>query len=138
MRTRALLGRATARSLPAYTNYWFYRALDAFAASDMATAVIGRPENHEANRVAYIKAMRTRLQLTEVYGVETSVLAAESGRRVDLFTTLLSLELMTAFFTVDYMQPYARHLNDTGNWRMALARLGFAGLLQRTSRTDFP
>ena len=57
------------RKLARLHEYWFYRALDEFAGSEIATRTIGRPENHEANRLAYIRAMRTRLQLMEVYGV---------------------------------------------------------------------
>ncbi len=75
-------------------QYWFYRAVDAFTVSDLATTVIGKPENHEGNRFAYIKAIRTQLQLTEVYGLSESV-TVQSGLRVDLFLPLLSLELMT-------------------------------------------
>lgn len=50
-------------------RYWFYRALDAFLQSGRAEATIGRPENHEANRLAYLRALRTRLQLRDVYGI---------------------------------------------------------------------
>ena len=39
---------------------------------------MGRPENQEANRLAYIQATRTWLRLSEVYGLEESV-KAESG-----------------------------------------------------------
>ncbi len=117
--------------------YWLYRALDAFATSDLATAVIGKPENHDANRTAYIKAMRMQLQLTEVYGLDVSV-TAPSGLRVDLFQALLSLELMTAFFNSDFMLPYIQYLSETGNSRMALGRLAFGGLVQSGSHNRFP
>jgi hypothetical protein len=110
-------------------GYWFYRALDEFVASGMATEPIGRPENHERNQFAFIKAVRTQLQLAEVYGLDESVLAA-SGLRVDLFRALLSLELMTAFFIQDFLLPYGKHLSQMGHWRPAMACLAMGGLLQ--------
>jgi hypothetical protein len=106
--------------------YWYYRAVDAFVASELATTVIGKPENHEANRFVYLKAIRTQLQLTEVYGLAGSV-TTETGLRVDLFQALLALELMTAFFNSDFMLPYLQYLRETGNSRMALGRLAFGG-----------
>ena len=117
--------------------YWLYRGLDAFAASELATVRIGKPENHEANRFAYLKAMRTHLQLTEVYGLADNVIA-ESGLSVDLFQALLSLELMTAFFITDYLQPYLLLLAETGESRLALGQLAFGGLLQPEMQNRFP
>ncbi|MEA3241867.1 MAG: hypothetical protein U9Q19_00335 [Pseudomonadota bacterium] len=117
--------------------YWFYRALDAFAASELATAIIGKTENHDANRFAYIKTLRTQLQLTEVYGLAESV-TAETGLCVDLFQALLSLELMAAFFKSDFMLPYMQYLDEMGNSRMALGRLAFDGLKQPGSHNRFP
>jgi len=61
------------RKLARLHAYWFYRAADAFMRSPQAAQTIGRPENHEANRLAYLCAIRTRLQLTEVYGVAETV-----------------------------------------------------------------
>jgi hypothetical protein len=110
-------------------NYWFYRALDKFVASGMATQQIGRPENYEMNRFAFIKAIRIQLQLTEVYGLDESVLT-DAGLRVSLFQALLSLELMTAFYNVDFVLPYTHYLSETGNWRLALGRLAMEGLQQ--------
>ena len=114
-----------------------YRGVEAFAASDLATVVLGRPENHEANCFAYIKAMGTYLQLTETYGLEDSV-TAESRLRVDLFQALLSLELMTAFFNADFMLPYLQHLKETGVPRLALGRLAFGGFLQTEMQNRLP
>jgi len=117
--------------------YWMYRGVEAFAASDLATVVIGPPENHEANCFAYIKAMGTYLQLTEAYGLKDSV-TAESRLRVDLFQALLSLELMTAFFNPDFMLPYLQHLKETGVPRLALGRLAFGGFLQTEMQNRLP
>lgn len=109
-------------------GYWLYRALDDFAASELASQLIGTPENHEANRTAYINAMRSRLRLTEVYGVGEQV-TADSGERVDLFQAMLSLELMSAFFKLHFLVPFAVHLGETGNAMMALSRLAMEGLV---------
>ena len=118
-------------------NYWFYRAVDTFAASDEATTLFGNPENHEANCFAYIKAIRTQLQLSEVYGVGETV-TAESGFSVDLFQALLSLELMCVFFQVDFLQPYLQHLDETGNAHTALGVMAFNGLSQTPPQIRFP
>ena len=40
------------RKLARLHEYWFYRALDAFMAAGKAAETLGRPENHEANRLA--------------------------------------------------------------------------------------
>lgn len=48
------------RKLAALHNYWYYRAVDAFVDSGMATKQIGSAANHELNQFAYIKALRTR------------------------------------------------------------------------------
>lgn len=125
------------KKLTSLQYYWLYRAIDAFVESDLATTIIGLPENHEANRFAYIKAIRTHLQLTEIYGLAESV-TADSGLRVDLFQSLLSLELMTAFFKLDFMEPYIEYFQETGNSRMALARLAFGGALQTEMQNRFP
>ncbi len=110
-------------------NYWFYRAFELFVASGMDSVQIGRPENQERNQFAFIKTIRTQLQLREVYGLNDSV-QSETKLQVDLFQALLSLELMTAFYNVDFVLPYRDYLGETGNWRLALSRLAMNGLLQ--------
>lgn len=115
------------RKLSALHTYWHYRALDAFVDSGMATQQIGSAENHELNRVAYIKALRTQLQLTDVYGVSDTV-TTEAGDTVPLFQALLSLELMNVFYQRDFLETYVTHLRSTGNWAMALSMLAFNGL----------
>ena len=118
-------------------GYWLYRGIEAFFTSELANVTIGSPENHEANQFAYIKALRSYLQLTEVYGLADTV-TVESGSSVDLFQTLLSLELMTAFFVKDYLQPYLHYLNHWGNARLALCQLAFGGLVQPEMQNRFP
>lgn len=115
------------RKLAALHNYWYYRAVDAFVNSAMATRQIGSAENHELNQIAYIKALRTQLQLTEVYGVGDTV-TTDAGDTVPLFQALLSLELMNVFFQRDFLETYIVHLRTTGNWAMALSMLAFNGL----------
>jgi hypothetical protein len=55
-------------------DYWLLRAMEEFVDSGMATEPIGRPENQEANRLAWIKALRTQLRLSEVYGLDQNVM----------------------------------------------------------------
>lgn len=110
-------------------GYWFYRALDQFVSSDIAAQQIGRPENHEANRLAYIRAIRAQLQLDEVYGIDDSVML-DSSERVDLFQALLSLELTSAFFQQDFLQRHAELMNDSESWLAALGKLALEGLVE--------
>ncbi len=117
-------------------GYWWRRALEEFVASSMASWTIGTPGNHEANRVAYIQAVRTRLRLTEVYGLGERV-TADSGKQVDLFQALLSLELMSVFFNLHFLAPFTMHLSEAGDTDAALGRLAFAGLLDR-NQIRFP
>jgi len=110
-------------------GYWFYRALNQFVSSDIAAHQIGRPENHEANRLAYIRAIRVQLQLDEVYGINDAVML-ESGERVDLFQALLSLELTSAFFQQDFLQRHAELMLDSESWVVALGKLALEGLVE--------
>lgn len=135
-RGRALWERSGDR-LARLHDYWFYRGIDAFADSDLANVTIGQPENHEANRFAYIKALGTFLQLTEAYGL-ADALTADSGLKVDLFQALLSMELMTAFYNTDFIRPYMDHLAQTPRPHEALGRLAFGGLLLPDMQNRFP
>ncbi len=116
------------RKLAALHNYWYYRAADAFVDSGMATQQIGSAKNHKLNQLAYIKALRTQLQLTEVYGVSDTV-TTDAGDTVPLFQALLSLELMNVFFQRDFLQTFMEHLRTTGNWAAALSVMAMKGLV---------
>ncbi|MGJ7512435.1 hypothetical protein [Variovorax sp. GT1P44] len=116
------------RKLARLHEYWFYRGLADFMQSGRATETIGRPENHEANRLAYVRAMRTRLQLSEVYGVADTV-TTDGGERVDVFQASLSMELMAAFYQRDFLEAFMGHLRTVGDWRMALRKLCEGGVL---------
>ena len=117
-------------------NYWFYRALITFAESEVARQQIGSTENHEANRLAFIRAIRTQLQLDEVYGIDESVLL-DSGERADLFQALLSLELTSAFFQRDFLVAFNDLLKKTDDWTLALTLLALDGL-KNGSQNRFP
>jgi Holliday junction resolvase-like predicted endonuclease len=117
------------RKLERLHVYWVYRAMDAFVASGLATQTIGRPENHEANRFAWLNALSCRLRLTEVYGVGDSV-SIGSGGSVNVFRASLALELMSAFFRQDFLEPFVRHRAVLGETTDALRKLAFEGLVQ--------
>jgi hypothetical protein len=123
------------RKLERLHGYWFYRALVEFFHSDLATKTIGLPENHEANRVACIRAIRTKLQLTDVYGLDDAV-TTDSGVQVDLFQALLATELTSAFYQRDFLQAFVTHLNETGHWAPALSLLALEGIA--TGHNRFP
>ncbi|MDM0067058.1 hypothetical protein [Variovorax sp. J31P207] len=124
------------RKLARLHEYWFYRAMAEFRDSSLATQTIGRPENHEANRLAYLRATRTRLRLGEVYGVAEQV-TTEEGERLDLFQALLALELTSSFFQRDFLEVFTSHLRDTGDWVTALRLLAADGL-QAGFQNRFP
>jgi hypothetical protein len=121
--------RRDGQKLARLHGYWLCRALDEFVETGMAAQQIGRRENHEANRLAYIRAIRTKLQLTEVYGVRDTV-TNESGERTSLFPALLSLELSSAFYQRDFLETYMGHLRASGDWLFALGRLAWEGLVE--------
>jgi hypothetical protein len=114
-------------------QYWFYRALAEFVGSGKLIESMGRPENQEQNQLAYIRALSSKLQLTEVYGLGESV-SVESGLRVNLFQALLSIELMTSFYFLDFVLPFNEHLKKTGNWHLALGFLAMGGFANGQNR----
>jgi len=116
------------RKLELLHGYWFYRALDEFAQSELASLQIGTAENHEANQLAWISALRAKLQLREVYGVSEQT-TLDSGTKVPVFQTMLGLELMSAHFLKDHLVRYTTLLAAKGDWRLALRDLAFEGLL---------
>ena len=115
------------RKLERLHNYWRYRAIDEFIFRGLAWHTIGQPENHEANRAAYVKAIGTQLRLTEVYGLDEAV-TTETGQLVDLFQALLASELMNAFYQQDFLQAFVDHAANLGHWPAALSRLALEGL----------
>lgn len=117
-------------------QYWFNRALDEFVELGMAETLIGTVENHEDNQIAFVKALRTYLKLSEVYGVADKVVA-DTGLQIDLFQAVLSLELMSAFYSKDFVQPYQECFAATGSWQGALSQLAMNGLLH-DSQNRFP
>ena len=108
-------------------RYWYMRGMAAFVDSPIATEVIGRPENHEWNRTAHIKAMATQLRLGEVYGVGDTV-STGTGQEVPLFKAVLTRELVAAFGQMEFVQPYRDHLARGGDWAAALGALALGGL----------
>jgi hypothetical protein len=118
------------RKLERLHGYWFHRAMDTYAeqvASDPAKWAIGRPENADANRLAWLRALQAQLRLREAYGVADEV-TSESGDAVDLFRALLSLNLMSVFFQQDFLAAFAERLDASGDWILALQRLAMDGL----------
>lgn len=110
-------------------QYWHFRAIDEFIKLGLAFERFGRPENEESNRFAWISAIRTKLELTEIYGLEDEIMT-ESGYKIDLLRTLLTIELMHAFYKHGYILPYCREYEQTGNWLRALSVFSFAGLIE--------
>jgi hypothetical protein len=110
-------------------QYWHFRAIDEFINLGLAFKRFGRPENEESNRFAWLSAIRTKLELTEIFGLDDEI-TADSGYKIDLLRTLLTVELMHAFYKHGYILPYCREYEQTGNWLSALTAFSFAGLIE--------
>jgi hypothetical protein len=111
-------------------GYWFHRAMDTYVeqvACNPAKWAIGRPENSEGSRLAWIRALQAQLRMRVAYGVADEVTSA-SGDTVELFRGLLSLNLMSVFFQRDFLGAFAERLDASGNWIVALRRLTMDGL----------
>ncbi len=114
-------------------HYWMNRAVQAFIESGMAEQTIGSPENHELNQLAYIKAMRSELQLRQIYGL-TDRLSLGDGTQVQLHHVLLASELTSVFFENQFIQPFQHYLRNSGVLAQALGRLAMDGLLSGENR----
>ncbi|MBW0171393.1 MAG: YraN family protein [Hydrogenophaga sp.] len=119
------------RKLRRLHDYWFHRAMDEFVeyvAADQGRWEIGRPENADANRMAWLRALQAKLRLQEVYGIADEV-TSDLGESVDVFQALLSLNLMSAFFERDFLVAFTDRLGSTGDWRSALQKMTMEGFL---------
>ena len=121
------------RKLNILHQYWLNRALIEYSFSDLDDTPFGNPENDAGNREAYIKSIQIFLQLIEIYGMEDEV-EWSHGKRVDLFKTLHSLELMTAFFKQYFITPFKDNYQNSGNWLNALGKLFMDGILEGENR----
>ncbi len=114
-------------------HYWMNRAVQAFVDSGLAEQIIGSPENHELNQLACIKAMRSELQLQQIYGLGDR-LSLSDGASVQLHHVLLASELTSVFFQSQYIQPFQDYLHESGALAHALGRLAMDGLLSGENR----
>lgn len=125
--------RRTEQKYQALWRYWMNRGIREFIDRGMAEIQIGSKENHELNTLAYIKAVRSELQLQEIYGLDDEIELAGGGR-ARLFQTLLSSELHSAFFQSAYIQPFQKHYAEFDNVSKALCKLAFNGMVDRENR----
>lgn len=125
----------TGRKSDLLWRYWMNRAVHAFVDSGLAEQVIGSPENHELNQLAYIKSMRSELQLQQIYGLGDR-LSLSDGTQAQLHHVLLASELTSVFFQSQYIQPFQEFFRESGVIAHALGRLAMGGLL--TGENRFP
>ncbi len=125
--------RRTGRKSDLLWHYWMNRVVQAFVGSGMAGQIIGSPENHELNQLAYIKACRSELQLQQIYGLG-DWLSLEDGTQVPLHHVLLASELTSVFFQSQFIQPFQDYLRESGVLAHALGRLAMDGLLSGENR----
>lgn len=123
----------TEQKSQALWHYWMNRGVGEFVARGMAQEQIGSRENHEQNALAYMKALRSMLQLREIYGLDEEIHLAEGGK-APLLQILLASELHSAFFQSAYVQPFQQHYADCGVLVQALSKLAFNGLLEGENR----
>ena len=128
-----LAWRSNGHKLKLLDGYWFNRGVDELIASGMAEQQIGSKDNHEANQLAIIKTFSSQLRLVEVYGLN-EYLTADSGLCVNLYEALLSLNLMSAFFSKDFIARYQQYLSEEKYWLVAISRLAFEGMQQGENR----
>lgn len=125
--------RRTGRKHELLWHYWMNRAVQAFIDSGMAEQIIGSPGNHELNQLAYIKAVRSKLQLQQIYGLGDQI-SLSDGSQVQLHQVLLASELTSVFFQKEFIQPFQRHLRESGVLAQALGRLAMNGMLSGENR----
>jgi hypothetical protein len=125
----------TGRKYLALWGYWIQRGIGEFAERGLAEIQIGSAENHELNAEAYIKALRSELQLKAIYGLDDELELAD-GARANLFQAMLASELSTVFFQSAYIQPFQKHHIACGDMAQALSRLAFNGAV--TGENRFP
>ncbi|WP_410924111.1 NERD domain-containing protein [Pseudomonas aeruginosa] len=129
----AVRWQRTGRKSDLLWHYWMNRVVQAFVGSGMAGQIIGSPENHELNQLAYIKACRSELQLQQIYGLG-DWLSLEDGTQVQLHHVLLASELTSVFFQSQFIQPFQDYLRESGVLAHALGRLAMDGLLSGENR----
>jgi len=123
----------TGRKSDRLWHYWINRAVQAFIDSGMAEQIIGSHENHELNQLAYIKAVRSKLQLQQIYGLGDQVLLND-GTHVQLHHVLLASELTSIFFQKESIQPFQDHFRESGVLDQALCRLAMDGVISGENR----
>jgi len=123
----------TGRKSDLLWHYWMNRAVQAFVDSGMAEQLIGSPENHELNQLAYIKAMRSELQLQQIYGLGDR-LALSDGTQVQLHHVLLASELTSVFFQSQFIRPFQDYLRESGVLAHALGQLAMGGVQSGENR----
>mgnify|MGYP000887872939 CR=1 FL=1 len=82
---------------------------------------------------SYCKAVRSELQLQEIYGLNEEIELAGGGH-ARTFQTLLASELHSAFFQSAFVQPFQKYYAEFGTVSKALTRLAFSGALDGENR----
>ena len=107
-------------------GYWFNRGFQLFVTSGLDKVQLGSVENQEANQIAYVKSLGGYLQLSEIYGLSDTI-QTDKGFKVDIQQALLSLELMIAFYSIDFISVFMKNQQQTGDWQHSLGMLAMSG-----------
>lgn len=114
-------------------HYWMNRAVQVFIESGMADQIIGSPKNHDLNQLAYIKTMRSVMQLQQVYGLGDQITLSD-GTQVQLYHLLLASELISVFFQSEFIWPFQEYFREVDHVGYALGRLAMDGMLSGENR----
>ena len=87
------------------------RGVIEFIERGMVGVQLGSSENHEANREAYVKAIRSELHLKEIYGLDDEI-GLPGGLNANIFQALLSIELHSVFFKSAFVKPIPKFLRQ--------------------------
>lgn len=126
--------RRNGRKMELLAGYWYIKGQQQLILSGLSDIVIGQPENSEANKLAYAKALSGTLFLENIYGVGEFISLEGVDKEVDTFQLLLALELNSVFFNTCYFYPYFEYLQNSGSWQNALRDLALGGLLEGENR----
>lgn len=106
-------------------GYWFNRGFILFVTSGLDKIQLGKPENQEQNQIAYVKSLGVYLQLSEIYGLNDKIYTS-SGVEADIHKALLSLELMIAFYSIEFIAEFNQYTEQTGDWQKSLELLAMS------------
>ncbi len=110
-------------------QYWFFRGLDECLKPGFEFEYLGRLKYDDSHLFAWTSAIRTKLELKEIYGIDDEIMI-DNSYKINTFQALFTIEMMHAFYKDGYILPYCKLQEQTGNWLTALISFSFMGLIE--------